>query len=129
MALMPDLAVAKTLRGSDLLEAVSASLLYEAARIRSIECVLRPEGWDEQRADAHNALCAAAASDSSRLLGVQPSTLHSSNARRFASGPFRWPDPMNAFLTVWTCADRYAIERMSAMNSTTPVILASATVV
>jgi hypothetical protein len=61
MALMPDIAGAKTLRGAELLEAISASLLYEAARIRSIECVLRPEGWDEQRADAHNALCAAAA--------------------------------------------------------------------
>ena len=61
MALMPDLAVAKTLRGSELLEAISASLLYEAARIRSIEIALRPAGWDEQRASAHNALCAAVA--------------------------------------------------------------------
>jgi hypothetical protein len=61
MAMMPDLAGTKTLRGSELLEAISASLLYEAARIRSIEIAIRPAGWDEQRASAHNALCAAVA--------------------------------------------------------------------
>jgi len=58
--MIPDAQALATMPGSELLAEVRDALLEEAARIRGLEEIARPSAWNEGRAQAHHAICAAA---------------------------------------------------------------------
>jgi hypothetical protein len=58
--MIPTLAELAEMPGSAVLEAIQDELLTEAQRVRGVEEFVRPGAWDEDRAGAHHALCAAA---------------------------------------------------------------------
>lgn len=59
--MIPDLAALQTMPGSEVLAAIEDALLAEAHRVRGVEDAFRPGAWEESRAGAHHAFCAAAA--------------------------------------------------------------------